>query len=63
MAKCPWCGSEAQIKVVATDYIEDGWDMEVQRHCVCGCGTAFVAKSWYHSDGCEEIDVELQKRG
>ena len=63
MAKCPWCGSEAQVKVVATEYIENGWDIEVQRHCECGCGTTFVAKSWYKSDGYEDVEVELRYRG
>lgn len=62
MAKCPWCGSEAQIEVVATEYIENGWEMEVLRHCECGCGTIFVAKSWYKSDGCEDVEVEMRYR-
>lgn len=62
MAKCPWCGSEAQVEVLATEYIENGWEMEVLRHCECGCGTTFVAKSWYKSDGCEDVEVEMRYR-
>lgn len=56
MPKCPWCGSTAQPNVKATDYIEDGWSLEVVRYCLCGCGRAFIAKSWYKSEGYEEVE-------
>ena len=49
--RCPNCGSSAQLKVQATDYIEDGWTIEVVRYYSCGCGKACVGKSYYH---CQE---------
>ena len=58
MPKCPWCGSTAQVKEIETEYLEDGWSIEVRRHYKCGCGTCFVHKSWFESDGYDEVEVE-----
>lgn len=58
MPKCPWCGSTAQVKEIETEYLEDGWSIEVQRHYKCGCGTCFVHKSWFESDSYEEVEIE-----
>ena len=56
--RCPNCGSFAQLKVVSTEYHEDGWDIEVVRHYVCGCGKKFIGLSYYNSDGYEDIEAE-----
>ena len=56
--RCPNCGSSAQPKVVSTEYHEDGWDIEVVRHYVCGCGEKFIGISYYRSDGCEIVKIE-----
>lgn len=32
MPKCPWCGSTAQVRELETEYLEDGWSIEVRRH-------------------------------
>ena len=45
--RCPNCGSSAQLKVVSTEYHEDGWDIEVVRHYVCGCGEKFIGLSYH----------------
>ena len=34
MSKCSKCGSENLI-AVTTDYVEDGWEIEVVRHYIC----------------------------
>ena len=59
MPKCPWCGSTAQVRETDTEYLENGWSIEVRRHYRCGCGTCFVHKSWFESDGYEEVEVEI----
>ena len=41
MARCPNCGSTAQPKLLATEYNEDGWSIEVVRYYICGCGETF----------------------
>lgn len=56
--RCPNCGSSAQPKVVSTEYHEDGWDIEVVRHYVCGCGEKFIGLSCYHCDGYEIVESE-----
>ena len=56
--RCPNCGSSAQPKVVSTEYHEDGWDIEVVRHYVCGCGEKFVGLSCYHCDSYEIVECE-----
>lgn len=53
MARCPNCGSSAQVKVKSTQYQENGWEIEVTRYCICGCGETFTATSHYTSDGFE----------
>lgn len=55
MIKCPKCGSSAQPKVIDTQYIEDGWTIEVVRTYKCGCGHIFTGTSYYHSQECYEI--------
>lgn len=55
---CPNCGSSAQLKVVSTEYNEDGWEIEVVRHYVCGCGEKFVGLSYYNSAGYEIVESE-----
>mgnify|MGYP003296144769 CR=1 FL=1 len=55
MVKCPTCGSSAQPKLVATEYNEDGWTIEVVRHYTCGCGATFTGKSYYHCQEAYEI--------
>lgn len=59
MPKCPWCGSTAQVREIDTEYLEDGWSIEVRRHYRCGCRTCFVEKSWFKSEGYMEIEVEI----
>jgi transcriptional regulator NrdR family protein len=58
MMKCPNCGSYAQLKVVKTEYEENGWTISVVRHYECGCGIRFVGQSWYESDGFEALSEE-----
>ena len=55
---CLNCGSSAQLKVVSTEYHEDGWDIEVVRHYVCGCGEKFIGISYYKCEGYEVIESE-----
>lgn len=55
MNKCPNCGSTAQMKLQRTEYIEDGWTIEVVRYYTCGCGETLKGVSYYHSDGDETI--------
>ena len=64
MIKCPNCGSSAQPKVVSTEYHENGWEIEVVRYYVCGCGEKFIGLSCYHSEGYEIVESEkIEKRG
>jgi hypothetical protein len=56
--RCPNCGSSAQLKVVFTEYNEDGWKIEVVRHYVCGCGEKFVGLSYYNCEGDEIVEPE-----
>lgn len=58
--RCPNCGSSAQPKVVSTEYHEDGWEIEVVRHYVCGCGEKFVGLSYYNSEGYEIVKSEKE---
>jgi hypothetical protein len=62
MAKCPNCGSTAQVRVLTTEYQENGWEMEVIRYCTCGCGETFTATSLYASDGFEIVAPFPRKR-
>lgn len=63
MAKCPWCGSTAQPKVIKEEYHEDGWTIKVIRTYKCGCGTYFTGTSWYHCTDCyEEIEPCIKPR-
>lgn len=55
MEKCPMCGSSAQLKLVATEYNEDGWTIEVVRYYICGCGMTCTGKSYHHCQEAYEI--------
>lgn len=61
--KCPNCGSSAQLKVVATKYIEDGWTIEVVRTYKCGCGQMFTGTSYHTCQECYEIVEKIKNRG
>lgn len=60
--KCPNCGSTAQVKVVSTEYNEDGWDIEVVRTYKCGYGCGFTGTSYFHCPEAYEIIEPLPKR-
>ena len=62
MIRCPWCGSTAQVKVVSTEYNEDGWDIEVVRTYKCGCGQMFTGTSYFHCPEAYEIIEPLPER-
>ena len=47
MASCPNCGSTAQVKLIETNYTEDGWTIELVRIYDCGCGCRFKGSSYY----------------
>ena len=47
MVRCPNCGSTAQLKLLSTEYNEDGWDIEVVRYYICGCGETSIGRSYY----------------
>lgn len=54
MIKCPNCGSSAQLKVVHTEYEENGRDVKVTHFYVCGCGETAIGSNWYYSTS-EEV--------
>lgn len=45
MPKCPNCGSTAQVKVIETNFVEDGWKITLYRDYECGCGCCFYGTS------------------
>lgn len=55
MTRCPNCGSSAQLKILATDYIEDGWTIEAIHYYICGCGQTFTGTSYHHCQECYEV--------
>ncbi len=57
MARCPNCGNSAQPKLLATEYNEDGWDIEVVRTYACSCGCVYTGTSYYE---CQDCDEELE---
>ena len=59
---CPDGGSSAQLKVVSSEYREDGWDIEVVRHYVCGWGEKFNGLSYYKCEGYEIFESEKKKK-
>lgn len=63
MLRCPNCGSSAQSKVVATEYNEDGWTIQVVRTYKCGCGQRFTGTSYYTCQECYEIVEKIKKGG
>ena len=62
MARCPKCGSSAQPKLLTTEYNEDGWDIEIVRTYICGCGCTFTGTSYYHCQEGYEITEEVPKK-
>ena len=63
MTRCPNCGSSAQLKVIAIEYNEDGWDLEVVRTYKCGCGQVFTGTIHYTCRECYEIVEKIEDRG
>ena len=63
MTRCPNCGSSAQLKVIATEYNEDGWDIEVVRTYKCGCGQMFTGTNYFHCHEYCEIVEKIENRG
>lgn len=55
MVSCPKCGSTAQVRLVRTDYNEDGWSIEVVRIYTCGCGCRFKGSSYYTCQEAYEV--------
>ena len=62
MVRCPYCGSTAQVKVVSTEYNEDGWDIEVVRTYKCGCSQMFTGTSYFHCPEAYEIIEPLPEK-
>lgn len=62
MTRCPNCGSSAQPKVIETEYIEDGLEIEVIRTYKCGCGQMFTGTSYYICQECYEIVEKMKNR-
>ena len=58
MIKCPNCGSTAQLELLDSTYIEDGYHLTIERLYVCGCGRSFLTATDYTADGCEVITNE-----
>ena len=56
MIKCPNCGSSAQVRILETDYHEDGWTITRVDAYRCGCGCRFEVSAVFESDGIETID-------
>ena len=70
MLKCPWCNSTAQGKeCVKEERRIDEDTLYIDHYCICGCGTAFVAKEKIVSLGYEEVEpvvrdeIERKMRG
>ena len=61
MARCPKCGSSAQPKLLTTEYNEDGWDIEVVRYYICGCGETAIGRSYYKCDDAHEFITHYPK--
>ena len=55
MIKCPNCGSTAQIRVIHSNFIEDGCEIEKVSTYKCGCGCLFMTSTLYEAIGSEEI--------
>ena len=63
MCKCPNCGSTAQPRVIATEYNENGWTIEVVRTYKCVCGQMLTGTSYFHCQECYEIVEKIENRG
>ena len=62
MLRCPWCNSTAQVTEQVKEYrIIDKETLYIDHYCVCGCGTAFVAKEKIMSLGYEEVEPVLKE--
>lgn len=55
--KCPNCGSTAQVRIIETEYEEDGELIKAFRTYKCGCGRLFLTCAHYKWDG-EEFFVD-----
>lgn len=53
MRRCSECGAE--LEPTLTEYIENGWEITVERIYQCKCGHSFLGKSYYKSEGYEDI--------
>lgn len=57
MLRCPWCNSTAQVTEQVKEYRRiDDQTLYIDHYCICGCGTAFVAKEKVVSLGYEEVE-------
>lgn len=55
MIKCPNCGSTAQPKLIQTQWIENGWEVERVRTYKCGCNNLIMTSALFVSDGMEMV--------
>ena len=63
MFKCPTCKS-TNVHLLNTEYYEDGWTIEVERIYKCkNCGQPYIGKSYYESEGYEDIETLPSKCG
>ena len=62
MAICPNCGSTAQPKLLTTKYNENGWDIEVVRTYICGCGCVYTGTTYYYCQSGYEIIEAVSKK-
>lgn len=62
MSKCSKCGSENLI-ALTTDYVEDGWEIEVVRHYICrNCGEALTGTSVFSCRKVYEIIEPISRK-
>lgn len=62
MLRCPWCNSTAQVTEQITECRNtDENILYIDHYCVCGCGTAFVAKEKVVSLGYEEVEPVMME--
>lgn len=62
MLRCPWCNSTAQVTEQLKEYHRiDEQVFYIDHYCVCGCGTAFVAKEKIVSLGYETVEPVLKE--
>lgn len=60
--RCPWCNSSAQVKEGYNIRRKvDEQTLYIDHYCICGCGTAFVAKEKIVSLGYTEVEPILRE--